>query len=107
MRSQTYNSDKQVPDSAGTATAIFSGVKCKYSVLGFDAKAQTGTCDEKLNEISKVTTVADWAQQSGMDTGKSLNIFLVFHSFLRESLVKECSRFLMRFSLLFFYNLFP
>ncbi|EZA49964.1 hypothetical protein DMN91_011426 [Ooceraea biroi] len=66
---KTYNSDKQVPDSAGTATAIFSGVKCKYAVIGLDARAKTEKCDKKINEISKVTTVADWAQQSGMDTG--------------------------------------
>lgn len=66
---KTYNSDKQVPDSAGTATAIFSGVKCKYGVIGLDARAKRKKCDKKINEISKVTTVADWAQQSGMDTG--------------------------------------
>ena len=63
--------DKQVPDSAGTATAIFSGVKTKYRMVGLDARAQVSKCDEQINELSKLTTVADWAQQSGMDTGKS------------------------------------
>ncbi|XP_018374762.1 PREDICTED: alkaline phosphatase 4 [Trachymyrmex cornetzi] len=66
---KTYNVDKQVPDSAGTATAIFSGVKTKYRMVGLDARAQVNKCDEQLNELSKLTTVADWAQQSGMDTG--------------------------------------
>ncbi|XP_024883881.1 alkaline phosphatase 4-like [Temnothorax curvispinosus] len=66
---KTYNVDKQVPDSAGTATAIFSGVKTKYRVIGLDARAEYGKCDKKINALSKVTTVADWAQQSGMDTG--------------------------------------
>lgn len=61
----------QVPDSAGTATAIFSGVKCRYSVIGLDAKAKTKKCDKKINEASKLTTIADWAQQSGKDTGKN------------------------------------
>ncbi|CAL7937305.1 unnamed protein product [Xylocopa violacea] len=66
---KTYNTDKQVPDSAGTATAIFSGVKCRYRVLGLDTKASYDHCDKRIDQTSKVTTIADWAQQSGMDTG--------------------------------------
>ncbi|XP_011142772.1 alkaline phosphatase 4 [Harpegnathos saltator] len=66
---KTYNVDMQVPDSAGTATAIFSGVKCRYNVIGLDARAQKKKCDKKINEASKLTTIADWAQQSGKDTG--------------------------------------
>ncbi|XP_031839610.1 alkaline phosphatase 4-like isoform X2 [Nomia melanderi] len=66
---KTYNTDKQVPDSAGTATAIFSGVKSRYSMIGLDSKAKYDHCDETVNEASKVTTVADWAQKAGMDTG--------------------------------------
>lgn len=66
---KTYNTDKQVPDSAGTATAIFSGVKCRYAVIGLDSKAKYNHCDPTVNEASKVTTVADWAQKTGMDTG--------------------------------------
>jgi alkaline phosphatase len=62
-----------VPDSAGTATAIFSGVKCKLNVIGLDARAENKKCDKKINEISKVTTVADWAQKSGMDTGRRVS----------------------------------
>ena len=31
---KTYNTDAQVPDSAGNATAIHSGVKTKIGVLG-------------------------------------------------------------------------
>lgn len=67
---QTYNTDKQVPDSAGTATAIFSGVKCRYKVIGLDTKASFNHCDERIDKASKVTTVADWAQQTGMATGE-------------------------------------
>ncbi|XP_012055764.1 PREDICTED: alkaline phosphatase 4-like [Atta cephalotes] len=69
---KTYNVDKQVPDSAGTATAIFSGVKTKYRMVGLDARAQVSKCDEQINELSKLTTVADWAQQSGKDTGEEV-----------------------------------
>jgi len=56
-------------------------VKTKYRLVGLDAKAKTSKCDKKINELSKVTTVADWAQQSGMDTGESFkdyNIFLFY-----------------------------
>ncbi|KAF7383348.1 hypothetical protein HZH66_012698 [Vespula vulgaris] len=67
--SKTYNVDKQVPDSAGTATAMFSGVKCRYRVIGYDAKARYNHCDKAINQLSKLTTIADWAQESGMDTG--------------------------------------
>ncbi|KAK0087435.1 hypothetical protein PV325_000991 [Microctonus aethiopoides] len=67
--SKTYNVDKQVPDSAGTATAIFSGVKSRYKVIGLDAKAPFNVCDADVNEARKLTTVADWAQSTGMDTG--------------------------------------
>lgn len=67
--SKTYNVDKQVPDSAGTATAMFSGVKCRYRVIGFDANAEYNRCDKEINQLSKLTTIVDWAQESGMDTG--------------------------------------
>ncbi|XP_057342098.1 alkaline phosphatase 4-like [Microplitis mediator] len=67
--SKTYNVDKQVPDSAGTATAIFSGVKSRYRVIGLDPKALYNVCDSTMNEVRKLTTVADWAQATGMDTG--------------------------------------
>jgi len=40
-------------------------------MVGLDARAQVSKCDEQINELSKLTTVADWAQQSGKDTGKS------------------------------------
>ncbi|XP_066598048.1 alkaline phosphatase-like [Prorops nasuta] len=67
--SKTYNVDKQVPDSAGTATAIFSGVKARFRVIGLDARAPYNHCDKNINQLSKLTTIADWAQESGMDTG--------------------------------------
>ncbi|XP_054000166.1 alkaline phosphatase 4 [Hylaeus anthracinus] len=66
---KTYNTDKQVPDSAGTATAIFSGVKCRYRVIGFDNRASYNRCDKNINENSKVSTIADWAQNTGLATG--------------------------------------
>lgn len=63
--------DKQVPDSAGTATAIFSGVKTRYHIIGLDGRAEDQKCDKKIVEISKLSTIANWAQESGMDTGEN------------------------------------
>ena len=31
---KTYNTDSQVPDSAGTASALFTGVKTRLGVVG-------------------------------------------------------------------------
>jgi len=53
-------------------------VKTKYRLIGLDAKAETSKCDKKINELSKVTTVADWAQQSGMDTGENFKDYSTF-----------------------------
>jgi len=49
-------------------------VKTKYRLIGLDARAQYNKCDKKINALSKVTTVADWAQQSGMDTGENFEL---------------------------------
>ncbi|XP_076176953.1 alkaline phosphatase 4-like [Ptiloglossa arizonensis] len=66
---KTYNTDKQVPDSAATATAIFSGSKCRYKVIGLDTRSEYNHCDEAINRVTKLTTIADWAQETGMSTG--------------------------------------
>ncbi len=41
---KTYNTNAQTPDSAGTATAIHSGVKTKIGMLGMGPEAITGDC---------------------------------------------------------------
>ena len=41
---QTYNTDTQTPDSAGTATAMFSGVKTRAGMLGLDGTAAYNVC---------------------------------------------------------------
>ncbi|XP_071805900.1 alkaline phosphatase, tissue-nonspecific isozyme-like [Asterias amurensis] len=63
----TYNTDSQVPDSAGTATAYFSGVKTKTAVLGLDDSAIKGDCKSSLN--ANVESVMISAQKSGKSTG--------------------------------------
>lgn len=45
---KTYNTNAQVPDSAGTATAIHSGVKTRIGVLGIGPDAEKGVCKDAL-----------------------------------------------------------
>lgn len=62
--SKTYNTDRQVPDSAGTATALFTGVKTKYGVIGVDYSVT------QTNEAAaSVSNIMEWAQAVGKRTG--------------------------------------
>ena len=54
---QTYNTDFQVPDSAGTATALFSGVKTGMGVLGLDGTAKYNVCDTAVVEATRLETL--------------------------------------------------
>src|SRR3954464_12590409 len=42
--SRTYETDFQTPDSAGTMTAIMSGVKTRAGVIGVDQVTERGNC---------------------------------------------------------------
>lgn len=62
--SKTYNTDRQVPDSAGTATAMFTGVKTKAGFIGVDYSAT------ETNEVAAtVSNMMEWAQAAGKRTG--------------------------------------
>ncbi|XP_046488848.1 alkaline phosphatase isoform X1 [Neodiprion pinetum] len=66
---KTYDSDKQVPDSASTATAVFCGVKTNYKVTGVDSNVPLNDCEASLNEDYHVDSILAWAQAAGKDTG--------------------------------------
>ena len=66
---KTYNTDKQVPDSAGTATALFSGVKTRSGMLGLDQQARYNVCDTPAIGAAAVESIADWGAQSGKEVG--------------------------------------
>lgn len=68
---QTYSVDKTVPDSACTATALFSGIKTNWEVAGFDAGVPLGDCEASQNPARKVSTIINWAIDAGKDTGRS------------------------------------
>lgn len=67
--SRTHEVNAQVPDSAGTATAILSGVKVNMNMTGFDARAKYQECDPDINEKAKLENIITWAQVAGKSTG--------------------------------------
>ena len=69
-QSKTYNTDYQVPDSAGTATALFSGVKTKMAVLGIDQTPEWNKCDPEKVEKSKLKSLLSRAIEDGKATGE-------------------------------------
>lgn len=60
---KVYNIDKQVPDSAGTATALFTGIKAFYSTIGLNPPSYQSTPEDRLPSIM------DWAQKANKRTG--------------------------------------
>jgi hypothetical protein len=67
---KTYSVDFQTPDSSATANALFSGVKTDSRTLGYDATIVTYDLKSELN-AKKLTTIMEWAQDAGKDTGRS------------------------------------
>ncbi|KAK7023361.1 hypothetical protein SK128_005257 [Halocaridina rubra] len=66
---KTYNVDKQVSDSAGTATAFLCGAKANYYTLGVTGKVKYNDCKASLDDENRLTSIADWAQKAGKETG--------------------------------------
>lgn len=64
---KTYNTNQQVPDSAGTMTAMATGVKTKAGVLSVsDASLRSNCLSSKGNEL---ITLVDLANAKGLSTG--------------------------------------
>jgi len=66
---KTYNVDKQVADSAGSATAYLTGVKGRYGTIGLDVSAPYNICRPDLGNTPNVDSILKWAQDAGKDTG--------------------------------------
>ena len=64
---KTYNTDAQVPDSAGTITAIMTGQKTRIGVVGVDATVARDDCSASLN--GGLPSVAELAEDAGLSTG--------------------------------------
>ncbi|XP_003784907.1 intestinal-type alkaline phosphatase [Otolemur garnettii] len=65
--SKTYNVDRQVPDSAGTATAYLCGVKANYQTIGVSAAARYNEC--KTKHGNEVMSVMYRAKKAGKSVG--------------------------------------
>lgn len=65
---KTYNVNAQTPDSAGTGTAIHSGVKTKEGVVGVSEGLNRGDCSHvEANKVKSIVSVMD-------EMGKSVGI---------------------------------
>lgn len=65
--------NKQVPDAASSATAMFTGVKVNQRTLGLDASYafnEITHCSKTNSQDFGLETLATWAQAAGKDTGK-------------------------------------
>ncbi|NXW42582.1 PPBI phosphatase, partial [Nyctiprogne leucopyga] len=65
--SKTYNVDRQVPDSAGTATAYLCGVKGNYRTVGLSAAARYSHCNTTAG--NEVVSVLERARKAGKAVG--------------------------------------
>jgi alkaline phosphatase len=65
--SKTYNTDMQTPDSAGTMSAIVTGVKTRAGVISVDQSVTTGNCASA--EKAVLETFLEQAEQAGLSTG--------------------------------------
>ncbi len=65
---KTYNTDQQVPDSAGTMSAIVTGVKTRSGVISMDEGVTPGVYAEDL-EAHSVPTLLEEAEERGLSTG--------------------------------------
>ncbi|NWX89122.1 PPBI phosphatase, partial [Nothoprocta ornata] len=65
--SKTYTVDRQVPDSAGTATAYLCGVKGNYKTIGVSAAARYQQCNTTAG--NEVISVLERARKAGKAVG--------------------------------------
>ncbi|NKI16241.1 alkaline phosphatase [Spongiibacter sp. KMU-166] len=64
---KTYNVDAQTPDSAGTMTAMISGVKTDVGVIGVDEDVERGDCATVAG--NELITAVELAELKGLATG--------------------------------------
>lgn len=64
---KTYNTDQQVSDSAGTASAMHTGVKTRAGVISISGAAPRAKCAQSMDH--RVPTLGEIAAGSGKATG--------------------------------------
>ncbi len=65
--SKTYNTNQQTPDSAGTMTAMMTGMKSKAGVISVGQNMTRADCSGINNNT--LTTALEHAEKIGMSTG--------------------------------------
>lgn len=65
--SKTYNTNQQTPDSAGTMTAMMTGVKTKAGVINVDQTVYRGDCASSRGK--ELVTFLEQAEMAGKATG--------------------------------------
>jgi alkaline phosphatase len=65
--SRTYNTDSQTPDSAGTMSAIATGIKTRMGVISVGPEAPRGDCVAAREH--PLTTLWELAARAGLDVG--------------------------------------
>ncbi len=65
--SKTYNTNAQTPDSAGTMSAMMTGVKTKIGVISLDDHVEVGQC--AASKAAMVMTLGEYAERAGLSTG--------------------------------------
>lgn len=64
---KTYTADSQVPDSAGTATAMNAAVKTRSAYIGVGSAATPRDCVS--GNANRLTSTADLAKRAGLQVG--------------------------------------
>jgi len=64
---KTYNTDAQIPDSAGTATAFLTGAKTYSGSIGIAETGRLGDC--AASQGAELLSIVDLAEMAGMSTG--------------------------------------
>ncbi len=64
---KTYNVDAQTPDSAGTMTAMASGIKTDVGVIGVNENIERGDCSTVFG--NELITTTELAEIKGLATG--------------------------------------
>ena len=86
---KTYNIDAQIPDSAGTMTAMMSGVKTNAGVVGVNASVPSGNCLQQPG--NELVSALDLAEIKGLATGVVTNTRIT-HATPAATYAKSASR---------------
>lgn len=70
---QTYCVDRQVADSACSATAYLCGIKANEGTIGVTAQVPRSECSPSTNVSTHVPSIARWSQLKNKRTGVVTN----------------------------------